>query len=288
MVSFGPVTAEIGSVIWGTPPKVNQFRVLAVLLHGTLVVGVSQTLQRWIEGTTYIRQGGHHVGHWPTFLVLLSSFFSSPNLSSRRVDVYHTSTHGVALVWIYNAGPKCAARLSLKIQDTKIAKNSPCVHHHTTLSGYIFATAHVHNRKKLVKQQYLPHMSSQYGELRSTNGWDQFGCLRHPSKFQQVSHLGFLTAPTSLNGSQSNFARCLAISWAGTLHMHFRGLLPRNGILPGAKFTLHPSLVLSYICSVTARHSNSGCQPNFAAFSRGHHLYSAGWPLRWASAHISS
>jgi len=24
--------------------------------------------------------------------------FSSPNLSSRRVDVYHTSTHGVALV----------------------------------------------------------------------------------------------------------------------------------------------------------------------------------------------
>ena len=32
---------------------------------------------------------------------LLSSFFlSSPNLSGRRVDVYHTSTHGVALVRI--------------------------------------------------------------------------------------------------------------------------------------------------------------------------------------------
>jgi len=28
----------------------------------------------------------------------LLSFFSSPNLSGRRVDVYHTSTHGVALV----------------------------------------------------------------------------------------------------------------------------------------------------------------------------------------------
>ena len=27
-------------------------------------------------------------------------FFSSPNLSGRRLDVYHTSTHGVALVWI--------------------------------------------------------------------------------------------------------------------------------------------------------------------------------------------
>jgi len=30
----------------------------------------------------------------------LSFFFSSPNLSRRRLDVYHTSTHGVALVRI--------------------------------------------------------------------------------------------------------------------------------------------------------------------------------------------
>jgi len=30
----------------------------------------------------------------------LLSFFSSPNLSSWRLDVYHTSTHGVALVRI--------------------------------------------------------------------------------------------------------------------------------------------------------------------------------------------
>ena len=29
---------------------------------------------------------------------VLSSFFSSPNLSGRRLDVCHTSTHGVALV----------------------------------------------------------------------------------------------------------------------------------------------------------------------------------------------
>jgi len=30
----------------------------------------------------------------------LSFFISSPNLSGRRSDVYHTSTHGVALVRI--------------------------------------------------------------------------------------------------------------------------------------------------------------------------------------------
>jgi len=45
--------------------------------------------------------------------------FSSPNLSGRRVDVYHTSSHGVALVKIYNAGLKRAARGSLEMQDPK-------------------------------------------------------------------------------------------------------------------------------------------------------------------------
>jgi len=45
MVNFGTLTAEIGSVICGTPSKVNGFRALAALLHGTLVVGVSETLR---------------------------------------------------------------------------------------------------------------------------------------------------------------------------------------------------------------------------------------------------
>jgi len=35
-----------------------------------------------------------------SFFFLLLSFFSSPNLSSRRLDVYHTLAHGVALVRI--------------------------------------------------------------------------------------------------------------------------------------------------------------------------------------------
>jgi len=34
------------------------------------------------------------------FMLWFVSFFSSPTLSSRRLDVYHTSTHGVALVQI--------------------------------------------------------------------------------------------------------------------------------------------------------------------------------------------
>jgi len=43
MVNFGSLAAEIVSLVWGIPANVNGFRVLAVLLQGTLVVGVSQT-----------------------------------------------------------------------------------------------------------------------------------------------------------------------------------------------------------------------------------------------------
>jgi len=46
MMNFGPLAAEIGSGVWGTSANINGFRVLAALLHGTLVVGVSQTLRR--------------------------------------------------------------------------------------------------------------------------------------------------------------------------------------------------------------------------------------------------
>jgi len=46
MVNFGLLMAEIRWRVWGTPANFTGFRVLAALLHGTLVVGVSQTLQR--------------------------------------------------------------------------------------------------------------------------------------------------------------------------------------------------------------------------------------------------
>jgi len=60
---------------------------------------------------------GHYI--FALWFLLRSFFFSSPNLSCRRLDVYHTSTHGVTLVWISDAGLKRAARGWLKIQDAK-------------------------------------------------------------------------------------------------------------------------------------------------------------------------
>jgi len=46
MVNFSLLSAEICWQVWGTPANFNGFCILVVLLHGTLVVGVSQTLRR--------------------------------------------------------------------------------------------------------------------------------------------------------------------------------------------------------------------------------------------------
>jgi len=43
MVNFGLLAAEIVSLVWGTPANFSGFHVLAALLHGTLVVSISQT-----------------------------------------------------------------------------------------------------------------------------------------------------------------------------------------------------------------------------------------------------
>ena len=116
------------------------------------------------------------IGHYIFALwFLLSSFFffiSSPNLSRRRLDVYHITTHGVALVRIYNAGMKCA---SCSLPDMQDPKKSPKIHHggghhRTTLSGYIFATkARIDSRKKNLLNRNIsptrPHNMVNFGLL---------------------------------------------------------------------------------------------------------------------------
>jgi len=108
----------------------------------------------------------HIIALW---FLLSFFFFSSPNLSRRRLDVCHTSTHRVALVQISDGGLKHAAHGSLQIQDAKnshlrtIAQLCRCLAISLQLS-------HVSTiGKKIVKQQYLLQMSSQYGELWPTS-----------------------------------------------------------------------------------------------------------------------
>jgi len=58
------------------------------------------TFLSWIIMVAVWNRAGHYIfilWFLPS-IFLSSSFFSLPNLSGRRLDVYHTSTHGVALV----------------------------------------------------------------------------------------------------------------------------------------------------------------------------------------------
>jgi len=139
----------------------------------------------------------NRAGHICLHPVVSSSLFSSPNLSGRRLDVYHTTTHGVALVQLRTQVWNVLCAACWKYRTQKIAKKSPSGHHPTTLSGYIFATkACIDNRKKILKQQYLLHMSPPYGELRPTSGWDLSLVLGTP-----VNSNGFHVLAALLHGT---------------------------------------------------------------------------------------
>ena len=180
--------------------------------------------------TALWNRAGHYIfALWFLAFFLLLSFFLFPRLFSAVGDWMSTTWCGLSAN-LECRSEMCCTRGSLEIQDAKMTQQIAIWHHRTTSSGCIFATkAYIDNREKIVKQQYLLHMS-EYGDFSPTNGWDPLASLGHPNKFQRVSRLR----------------------------------------------------------SVTARHSSSGRQPNFAALNRGRHLYSAGRPSRWALAHISS
>ena len=65
-----------------------------------------------------------------------------------------------------------------------------------------------------------PHNVVNIGKITAEIGCQVFST---PTNFNGFWHHGFVTAVTSLNGGQPNFAQCLAISWAGTLYIHCWG-----------------------------------------------------------------
>jgi len=101
-----------------------------------------------------------------SFFLLL---FSSPILTDGKLDVYHTSTHDMALVRIWNAGLKRAARGSLKYRTQK----SPKIRHLGTVAQICRAiSSQVRHISiigtKLVKQQYLLQMCSESSSSSSS------------------------------------------------------------------------------------------------------------------------
>ena len=59
-----------------------------------------QNIRSPIYGTLCNRAGHYIFALWFLSIYFQSFFFSSPNLSGHRLHVYHTLTHGVALVRI--------------------------------------------------------------------------------------------------------------------------------------------------------------------------------------------
>jgi len=79
MVNFGLLMAEICWRVWGTPATFNRFRVLAALLHGTLVVRVSQTLNRGRHLYSAGRPSRWTLAHILVFVISAKSLAVGPH-----------------------------------------------------------------------------------------------------------------------------------------------------------------------------------------------------------------
>jgi len=182
MVNFGPLAAGIVSLVSGTPGNFNGFRDLAALLQGTLVVGVSQTAA--LNRGRHLYSAGRP-SHWALAYILvmaalcnrgplyfcpvISIFFylllsfSIPRLIS-AVAAW-MSTIFLHMVWL-SANLECRSEMSCtRLAGNTGRKNDAKNRHLRTIAQLSRAISsqlrHVPTiGKKLVKQQYLPHMSS--------------------------------------------------------------------------------------------------------------------------------
>jgi len=80
-----------------------------------------------------------------------------------------------------SANSECRSDVLAEILDAKISYPSTIAQLCRTISSQL---RHVSTIGKNCKQQYLIHTSSQYGEIRPTNGWDRLVSLDYP---QQIS-----------------------------------------------------------------------------------------------------
>ena len=96
-----------------------------------------------------------------------------------------------------------------------------------------------------------------FGPLAAEIVWLDWGTQGNFNGFRVLATLLQRRRSTEVNQT----ALCLAVSWPGTLYIHFRDLLPPDGILPRAKFTLCPSMhhrtsFSGYIFAIKARIDN--------------------------------
>jgi len=95
MVNFGPLAAEVVSLVWGAPGNFNGFGVLAALLHGTLVVGGSQTAA--LNRGRHLYSAGRpsrwalaHISSWcrPTAYIIQNAVYAANTTPQHRCVVW--------------------------------------------------------------------------------------------------------------------------------------------------------------------------------------------------------
>jgi len=147
----------------------------------------------------------------------------------------------------------------MKIQDAKITQKSPSSRHRTNLFGYIFAIkACIDNweRKNLLNS--------------NTSSTCRTQCMANLAH-KHLRSVGEFGAPQQISTGFACLLRyCIDVAQQrSTTHCmifgHLLGSCPLTEFCQ-VKLTLRPSLAFSYIGSVTARHSSSGRQPNFATW----------------------
>ena len=112
----------------------------------------------------------------------------------------------------------CCTRLA-EIQDAKIRQLRSIAQLCRTISSQLRRASTI--GKKLFNgnmSSTRSHNMVNFGPLMAEIGWRVWDT---PANFNGFSRLGFVNAPTLLNGGHPNFEQCLAVSWPGTLHVHY-------------------------------------------------------------------
>jgi len=203
-------------------------------------------------------RAGHYIfALWFPFSFFLGIFSTVKDwMSTTLIHIVWPSCKFRTQVW------KCAAHGRWKYRMQKWPQKSPSAHHLATSSGCIFATkACIDNRKKNLLNN---NMSS-----TSLHNVVNFGPLTADIC------LGVWENPTNFNGFHvlsSLLQRRRSTEANQTLH----NVWPSFGLLHYCPLTefcpMQNSLYIQVLCSPIlaallhrARHSSSGCQPNFAA-----------------------
>ena len=199
---------------------------------------------------------------------MLSSFFlllfSSPIFSGRRLDVYHSLLPH--MMWpsanLECRSEMCGTRLA-ENKDAKITQKIAIWTPSHNFDGLYLRNWH----SLIIEKNWLnsnisstcPHITVNFGPPTAEIGWRVWGTPENFNVFHVLASVFTDVAQWRSTKLCTMFGRIM-----GWYTVYFLGLLPLNGVLPGAKFSVRPSLAFS--CACWQRYCTAPEQPNFVVW----------------------